>query len=102
MTTDYETVKASVAEAGSLDELQTLLNGYRQAYRDAEAEDFLSDMLRLDEVVDLSSLPIFGGEEPETGTLGVFSWDSDRVMIVNDSDDFEIVTRTDWTNNRPV
>jgi hypothetical protein len=44
----------------------------------------------LEEVVDLTSLPTFGGEEPED-TEGVFSWDKERLLAFDSR--WEIVLR---------
>ena len=43
---------------------------------------------------DWTSLPNYGGEEPDTD--GVWSWDADRLLVGSCADDLEIVTRTEW------
>ena len=40
----------------------------------------------------LSGLPTFGGEEP-TDTSGVWSWDEGRLLVGEDSNSMEIVSR---------
>ncbi len=44
------------------------------------------------EMIDLRSLPTFGGERP-TGITGAWSWDSTHVLYGEDWDDLKIVTR---------
>jgi hypothetical protein len=41
---------------------------------------------------DLSSLPTFGGPEPDT-TCGIFSWDSTRLMVPGNGGHFELIQR---------
>ncbi len=64
--------------------------------------DDLGDLLRVlrmgaDEVRDengrhLDELPVFGGTEPDD-TIGVWSWDAERLLVGTCPDDFEIVPR---------
>lgn len=37
---------------------------------------------KLEEVVALSDLPTFGGEDPRN-TAGIFSWDADRLLLAD-------------------
>lgn len=46
---------------------------------------------KLEEVVNLSDLPTFGGEEPRN-TAGIFSWDADRLLLA-DGNRWYIVAR---------
>ena len=41
---------------------------------------------------DTTSLPVYGGDEPDS-TVGVWSWDTDNILIGDSSDDYEIVPR---------
>ena len=43
------------------------------------------------------ALPSYGGEAP-TSTVGVWSWDADRVLVGDCVDDLEIVTREEWAD----
>lgn len=47
-----------------------------------------------DDTIDMADLPVFGGPEPEN-TMGVWSWDAERLIVGTCSSDFEIVSR-DW------
>jgi hypothetical protein len=50
---------------------------------------------RVDTIVDVSSLPVFGGEEPNN-TIGVWSWDEARLLVGEGSwAECEIVDRSD-------
>lgn len=60
----------SVGNASNLDDLAECLNSYRKDH-----PIFLSN--------DLTSLPTFGGKEPEN-TEGIFSWDEDHFLIYVD------------------
>ena len=40
-----------------------------------------------------SQLPTFGGDEPKSGTSGIWSWDLDRVIQGECSDELSIETR---------
>lgn len=44
--------------------------------------------------IDLTSLPTFGGEVPRD-TRGVWSWDRERLLIGESTDDLKIVTRAE-------
>jgi hypothetical protein len=72
-----------IINAGSLDELAEVLNEY-------DDED-----TKLGEMIDLSSLPSYGGPEP-SDTRGIWSWD-DRRLLVRDNpmQQFIIVDRPD-------
>ena len=65
-------------ESESLEALRDVLNHY-QAYADAYANP-----VDLESLIDITSLPTFGGSEP-TDTLGVFSWDDARVLIYDNA-----------------
>lgn len=51
------------------------------------------------EQVDMSSLPTFGGEEPDLDMGGIWSWDADSLLVGTQvgtgefAGDFEIVRR---------
>ena len=63
-----DNAKQTVAEATSLGELCEVFNAY---------ED---ESWKLTDIVDMSSLPTFGGTEPEQ-TCGIWSWDETRLMV---------------------
>jgi hypothetical protein len=42
------------------------------------------------------SLETFGGDEPESGTLQVWSWDDDRLIVGSCPDDIKIISRIDY------
>lgn len=44
--------------------------------------------------IDMSELPTYGGEAPEGGTDGVWSWDEDRLLVGAGAD--RIVSREEW------
>ena len=61
-----------------------------------DLDNLLNVLQTLDlEHVDITSLPTFGGSEPNS-TLGVWSWDPDRLLVGTCADDFEIVDRADY------
>lgn len=47
-----------------------------------------------------ADLPMFGGGEPDTGTIEVWSWDTTRLIAGTCNDDLEIVSRKKWTGSR--
>lgn len=53
----------------------------------------LEDDIKLEEAVDLTSLPTFGGKEP-SDTMGVWSWDETRLLVGEGK--FKIINREDW------
>jgi hypothetical protein len=67
-----------IKSSKNLDELADNLNSYEAG----------KDELKIDEVIDLSSLPTFGKIIPRS-TIEIFSWDSERVLIQG-SEGFEI------------
>jgi len=77
------TLNQQIENAKNLDELLDTLNGYE------------SDDKKLDEAIDLCSLPTFGKEPQDT--MEIFSWDDDRVLIQNEyvGPAFELVERTE-------
>ena len=44
----------------------------------------------------MSDLPTFGGDMP-SDTTHIWSWDEDRLLIGTCSEDYEIVTRKEWS-----
>lgn len=75
----------AIEDASTLDALAGALNA--ELAPDVEEQVY--------ERVDMTSLPTFGGDEPESGTAGVWSWDERRVLV-GDSAPFEIVSRREW------
>lgn len=61
-----------IAEATTLSQLQTILQTYEEEC-DPDEETLL----------DYSDLPTFGGPEPED-TTGIFSWDEDSILTVDE------------------
>lgn len=72
-----------LAGATSLGELLTTLHGVHAGLSDDDLA-----------CLDLSDLPIFGGEAPDD-THGVWSWDEQSLLIGAGWDDWEIVDRDD-------
>lgn len=48
---------------------------------------------------DLCDLPNFGGKEPED-TSEIWSWDEKRLLVGSCADEFNIVDRDDWFNDK--
>jgi len=46
--------------------------------------------------IDWSSLPTFGGDEPDD-TTEVWSWDEENLLVGTCCSDWEIISRTAWT-----
>ena len=63
----------------SLDELRDVLNAIDDELRQARAEHDADE--RLEDVVDLTDLPTFGGDAPDN-TVDIWSWDADRLLII--------------------
>lgn len=57
-----------------------------------KAEEAYPKTPKLEEVVDLTSLPNFGGEAPAE-TLGIFSWDKERLLMHDSS--WKLIFRED-------
>ena len=68
---DKHTANEMITAATDLDELLEALQDITEALDGSIA--------RLDELVDLGSLPTYGGEVPGD-TEGIYSWDADRVL----------------------
>ena len=68
---DKHTANEMITAATDLDELLEALQDITEALDGSIA--------RLDELVDLGSLPTYGGEVPGD-TEGIYSWDSGRVL----------------------
>lgn len=83
--------QAYVSSATSLDDLLDRINECDQALSDREANPTGT---RVTDVVDMTSLPTFGGQEP-ADTIGVWSWDESRLLVGEGN--LEIVDRADWT-----
>ena len=69
-------------------------------YEELEAES-LADLLAgiQSGAVELTAdLPVFGGDEPAGGTLGVWSWDADSVLVGECVADLRIYARDEWEN----
>lgn len=54
----------------------------------------LLDYVRTTQGVDMTSLPTFGGPEPED-TVGIWSWDATRLLVGEGMADLRIVARED-------
>ena len=57
--------------------------------------DGLLEALRSGDIELSDDLPLFGGKEPDS-TLGVWSWDKDRLLVGETVRDLEIVDRGEW------
>lgn len=53
-----------------------------------------NDTLGIDGLMSID-LPVFGGDEP-THTLGVWSWDAERVIVGDLPGELEIISRAEW------
>ena len=80
-----EAAVEAIENASTLDELADALN--------AELAPAVKEQVY--GCLDLTSLPTFGGDAPESGTAGVWSW-GERRVLVGDSGPFEIVSRREW------
>lgn len=78
---EAETIQEKIYASNSLEELL-------KAIQEAE-EDCDTAGSHLEDVVDMTDLPVFGGEVVEQE--GVFSWDEDRLLVQNQT--WEIVER---------
>ena len=77
--------RVDIETARNLDELTSRLN-----YHNKEGINFKEIG------VDLTSLPTFGGDDPED-TEDIWSWDDTRLMVTGDSVDlFQIVDRKQY------
>lgn len=68
-------ISTAINTAPTLTDLCAILNRLQKACTATFA-------CKLEEVVDLSALPTFGGEEPRN-TAGIFSWDADRLLLAD-------------------
>lgn len=92
MTTETmtgETARRMVAEAYSLESLEAALEAIAEFCDQAIAGDRFADSDA--DWVDYSSLPNYGGEEPDD-TSCVWSWDETR-LLVGECQPFRIVDR---------
>lgn len=69
---ESENLKKMLEEVSDLEELNKLLT-HIAIYEVPRGK-------RLDEVIDLTNLPTFGGKFPND-TLGVFSWDFENLLV---------------------
>ena len=70
-------------EIHEIDNLEALLE-YIKEWNDEYTQGIMSD------------LPTFGGDIP-SDTTHVWSWDEDRLLIGTCSDDYDIMTRKEWS-----
>ena len=78
----------------SLDDLLDALRDAPEADNTTAQSDY-ADRLGLPRrmaAIDWTSLPTFGGEEPQD-TAGVWSWDATRLLVGTCADDLKIVAR---------
>jgi len=95
---DKTTAQKLIATATDLDELL-------EALRTIEAA--LDDATTMDTLIEVAELPVYGGEAPAS-TIGVWSWDSTRLLVGDSSwRECEICTREEhsgstagWTPTR--
>ena len=64
--------------ASNLDELADLLNRMEADLEEGE---------RIDDMVDLALLPVFGGDAPDERSKGIYSWDATRYLIRAEGDE---------------
>jgi hypothetical protein len=89
MSNKINAITNKITNANNLDELLAAL---READLILKTADCDLTQTRLEDLVDLTSLPNCGGVEP-ADTSGVWSWDAQR-LLVGDAD-WEIVSRDD-------
>lgn len=77
-------INTAINTAPTLTDLCAILNRLQDACTATFA-------CKLEEVVSLTGLPTFGGEEPRN-TAGIFSWDADRLLLA-DGNRWYIVAR---------
>ena len=66
----------------------------------AGLEDLLAAMRQADPALgNTTDLPVFGGAGPDD-TTGVWSWDEGRLIVGTCSDDFRIVSRTEYAEEQ--
>ncbi len=70
-------------EIHEIDSLEALLE-YIKEWNDEYTQDILGD------------LPNFGGDMP-SDTTHIWSWDEDRLLVGTCQQDYEIVTRKEWS-----
>jgi hypothetical protein len=78
----------AINTADDLDSLCCELNGAHDTLED------LSSDWRIEDIVDMSDLPTFGGDEPRD-TMNVWSWDATR-RIVHSGHSYRIEPRDDF------
>lgn len=83
--------KNDIERADSLDALRDILE---EAGR--QRVDLNPGALDPDRRVDRASLPTFGGREPPPGTVPIWSWDEERLLVGDDLAGLRIVTRVEW------
>ena len=74
------TTKITKSEAPTLDDLRSLLVEMAAT----------GNQVKLSDVVDLTSLPIYGDLNPED-TTGIYSWDDSRVLLDDGNGRWSIV-----------
>lgn len=77
----------------SLDELSDVLAELEKEWR-AESVDCFHDYLG-ELGVQVHDFPVFGGDEPEE-TVGIWSWDEERLMVTGVEEQFALVDRAEW------
>lgn len=90
-----EKARAMVAGAESLQDLCALLNDIRPCV------EFAGTLRKIGDVIDLDSLPTFGGETPDD-THDILSWDATH-LLVRDEDEqyrFTLILRGETTKPR--
>ena len=92
--TDTATLAAAITNASSLEALRDAMNTMGAAINEASHEDsadygtIVGDYGRA-----IEDAPTFGGTEP-ADTMGVWSWDADRLLVGEGWEGAEIMTRT--------
>jgi hypothetical protein len=81
--TNASTITSAILAATDLDQLFAAIESYQD------------DDARIDEVADLCGLPVYGGDEP-VSTIGIWSWDADRMICSDYNGNFVIESRADY------
>jgi hypothetical protein len=71
------------------------LSALCEAVNAASTHIVQNDLGDLDNYVDMSSLPTFGGAEPRD-THEIWSWDAEDLMMVGPDGKFVLVSREEW------
>ncbi|HBB9211324.1 TPA: hypothetical protein JRS25_004098 [Escherichia coli] len=94
-------LKVGVIEAKDLNSLCLALNSLCIAIEEHNGSMCDVVEVELSDFVDISNLPVFGGDSPSC-TCGIYSWDNDNYLMMNitnpSESDFKIYPRIEVDN----